>query len=227
MSIMDFFSSKAPEQQAPAQQPMQSSAPATPPSTNGSTAQGTNEPSNPLDVYAKMFEKVAQPDVAPSLNLDPEVLSKVSSGMDFTHGVSQELMQKATSGDASALIEMMQMVGRNSYKAALSHQSALTDKFVGARTEHAMKGIGSHVKSEMTTNALAATPNYQHPVVKEQLNQLARQFSAQQPDATPDQVAGMAVKYMQDLAAAISPQQATPQQQAAKSEVDWDKYFGA
>lgn len=224
MGIMDFFKTPAqpPAANAPAtNQPQQQQQQQQP---NGQMPGSHQEPVNPLDAYGKLFEKAqGEPDTPPSFNLDPKTLTEVSSNLNFTQDISPELMQQATSGDAAALIKLMNQVGQNAYKASLSHASALTDKFVGARTEHAMKGIGNHVKSELTATALSQTPNYNHPVIKRQLDETARAFAAQHPDATPDQIAQMSVKYVQDLANALNPQ--APKEDVTSSEVDWDKYF--
>lgn len=233
MSIMDFFRSgnsneQAADSNASSQQQTAPAKPATPAAPAAPNAQmpGTNqEPVNPLDAYAKLFEKSGNEDTPPSLNLDPAVLSDVSSKLNFTQDVSPELMQKATNGDMGALIDIMNKVGQNSYKASLAHNSALTDKFVGARTAHAMKGVGSTVRSELTNNALSTTPNYNHPVVKRQLDETARSFGAQYPDATPDEIARMSIQYINDLASAVSPKQQSKEEQAAKDGIDWDKYF--
>lgn len=222
--IMDFFRGS----QQPAQQPAAAPAPAAanPQQPNG-VMPGTNqEPVNPIDAYAKIWEPIKQEeaDVAPAFNLDPKVLTEVSGKLNFAQDISPELLQAATSGDGNAMLQLMNMVGQNAYKAALSHSSALTDKFVGARTEHAMKGLGKQVRSELTQTALSQTPNYKHPAVRKQLDMVASQFQAQHPDASPDEIAGMSLQYIQDLAQALNPSNPA-QEQAPAGEVDWDSYF--
>lgn len=218
MAFADFFKSTPAAPKAPEATP----APAAPP------AQSTNEPVNPLDAYDKLFKVPDQPkvDETPKFNLDPKVLNDVSSKFDFTQGLDPQLVQKAQQGDAQSLIAMMQAVGQNAYKAAMAHGSTLTDSFVSSRNSHDMKSVGELVKKELTNNALANTPNYSHPVVKEQLIRTAESFRVQYPEATHEQIAQMAQRYIQDLAAAISPQSKEPtQNQQQGDSVDWDKYF--
>lgn len=232
MSIMDFFrggNNQQPQgQQQAAAAPAQGQAPNQSGQPNGQMPGTNQEPVNPLDAYAKMWAPIENQnqEVAPSFNLDPKVLSDVSSKLNFAQDIPPEVMQAAAGGDANAMAQMMNMIGQNAYKAALSHTSSLTDKFVGARTEHAMKGLGGKVKSELTQTALSQTPNYKHPAVKQQLDMVAQQYAAQHPDATPDQVAQMSIKYITDLANALNPQ-STKQEEAAAGEVDWAKYFSS
>lgn len=230
MGIMDMFRSNPEPQSGNFQQVAQDrpnhtgSTPTPPP--DGKMV-GTDQGNiDPLAVYAKMFDKATaeSDDVAPSFQLDPKVLAEVSSKLNFTQDIPPDLMQQAMAGDSNALVQIINLAAQSSYKAALSHTSTLTDKFVGARTEHGLKNVGSKVKQELTNSALSGTPNYNHPVVKRQLNMVAESLSAQHPDATPQEIAGMAAKYIQDLAQAISPQ-AQQQAQAQTEEHDWAKYL--
>lgn len=236
MSIMDFFRSNE-QQQASAnqQQVNQQQASNQQPNHTGSSPQqppngqmpGTNQGEiDPLAAYAKMFER-AEPkpeDAAPSFSLDPNVLSEVSSKMNFTQDIPQELMQQALNGDGQSLMKIINHAAQSAYKASLSHTSTLTDKFVAARTDHAMKNLAPVVKKELTSNALASTPNFQHPVVKQQLQMVAESIAAQHPDLPPQEVAQMAGKYITDLANAINPSSNKPTE-SEPTTTDWSKFF--
>jgi hypothetical protein len=196
----------------------------------------TNNPEtmpNPLDAYAKMWDTAnKQTEAAPEFNLDPKVLGDVTGSMNFLDGIPQELQQRATSGDSAALMEMMNLVGRNTYKMALQHTSSLTGKFVDARSQYDSKRIPGNVRNELTQNALSSTPNYQHPVVRQQLKDVAERLQSQNPEASPQQIADMAKKYLSDLVSAINPQSGqqndangNPAQQS-QGPTDWDKWLG-
>jgi hypothetical protein len=232
MSIMDFFraaptpaSTNAPAP-TPAPAPTSSGTPAPNGQTgNHNTSGATNTPVNPLDAYSKMYDNTnkATPEVAPTFALDNETVGKVTNSLDFTKSVPAELMTKALAGDAQALIEAMNHVGRGAYQTSLQHQSMLTDKFVGSRLDFEGKQLGSKVKSELTSSALSSAPNYQHPVVKAELNRIANMLQQQHPDATPQQIAESAQKYLMDLNGALTPQ--SQQQQQSKEEFDWASYL--
>ena len=237
MGIMDLFK--------PQTQPS-SSAPAggtTPPNTPPAKDNLTQNPpavgpdgkmpgtdpnnQNPLDVYSKMFDNANNSsDIqAPTFKIDPKVLSDVSSKMDFTKGINGEVLQKATSGDVNALLDIIKTVGQNSYRAAIEHNTALTDTFLNTRGEFEKKSLERGVKSQLTASELSNAPNYNHPVVKAELNRIASQFAAANPDASPQEVAKAAQKYISDLQAALNPE--TKKGSSEEEEMDWSKYLGS
>lgn len=199
------------------------------PKTPDGKIPGTDQhPVNPMDAYSKLWDTTStDTSTPPAFSIDSTTLDKVSGSLNFTQNVAPELMQKATSGDMAALMQIMNQVGQQAYKASISHNSALTDKFVEARSRYDFKNIGSTVKQEMTSTALqTSVPNATHPVVKAELSRIANAMQKQNPDATPQEIADSAKKYFNELYSAVNPGQTQQEQQAATGEQDWDKYFG-
>lgn len=229
MSIMDIFK--------PAAKPAESNTPPAskenlsenPPTVDKSGKMPGTTPSeeNPLDSYRKMFENAATNSEiqAPKFEIDGKVLRDVSSKMDFTRGINPEVVQKATGGDVSALMEIIKTVGQNAYRASLEHSTALTDSFISQRGDFERKNLEQGVKEHLTTSALSSTPNYQHPVIKSELNRIAKQFAAANPDASPQDVAQAAKKYLDDLHAAMNPSSSKESSSNDGGEVDWSKYI--
>lgn len=200
--------------------------PATVETPAGKMAGSGQEPVNPLDAYAKLFDNSTQPkDAPPVFALDPKILGEAASSMNFTQGIPQELMAKATSGDANALIEMMNLVARNSYQSALSHGTSLTDKFVTARSEYDSKGVGNKITQQLTSSALADTPNFQHPVVKAEFTRIANAFQSQNPDSSPAEIAKATRDYMQNLHTAMNPESKTKGAAAAQAPTNWEAWM--
>lgn len=191
-----------------------------------------NEPANPLDVYSKMFDNPSNTEAAPSFSIDPKVMDQVVGSQDFMQGVDPELMQKATSGDTQALLQLINHSTRNAYRAAIEHGGVLTDKFVGAREQHSQKGFSSRVKQELTTNALSKTPNFQHPVVRKQLTEVAQRLQSQHPDASPEEIAEMSKDYLTQLAGALNPEDPSKKggnkpEAEERGEDYWNNFFAA
>ena len=191
-----------------------------------------NQPqANPLDSYSKMFDNVnTDGDNAPAFSIDPKIMDQVVGSQDFTKGINPEVMQKAMTGDVHSLLEIIQQAGRNSYRAAIEHGGLLTDKFVGIREAHNAKGLGGRVRQELTNNALSSTPNYQHPIVRRQLTEIASRLQAQNPDASPEEIANSAKQYLQDLVSAINPTKDSkdsqdPSKTQERGQEYWDKFF--
>lgn len=234
------------QQQQQQQSPNQQNQPGNTPS-NGATLPGQNQnngqpgggqnaqnqPSNnPLDSYSKLWDNPQNnSDTPPAFAIDPKIMDQVVGSQDFTQGIDPEVMQKALTGDAQSLLNIIQQVGRNTYRASIEHGGMLTDKFVGAREKFGEGRISSKVRSELTTHALSTTPSFQHPVVKRQLVEVAQRFQAQNPEATPQQIAEMSRKYMSDLMEAINPQQQqqgqnnSQQNQEERGEEYWSNFF--
>lgn len=238
--IMDFF--KAPATPAAAtQQPNTQNTTGTQPenkdlSANPATTDKSGKmpgtdgiTENPLDAYSKMFDNANNGSdlQAPTFKIDPKVLNNVSSKMDFTKGIAPEMLTKATSGDVSALMEIIKTVGQNSYRASLEHSTSLTDAFMAQRGEYEGQVLAKGVRSQLTSAELANAPNYNHPVVKAELNRIASQFAAANPDASPQEVAKAAQKYIFDLQAALNPADPTKNSDgsAKPEEMDWSKYL--
>lgn len=199
--------------------------------TPNSNVNGSNEIPDPMAAYAKMWDTPqGQQDAPPSLNLDSKILDQVAGNMDFMQGVDPELMQKAQTGDMQAIMQMMNAVARNAYRTSLQHSSALTDKFVGVREESFSKRVPNVVREELTLNTLnGGDTSGMSPTARKQLAVIAKQFQAQNPDASPSEVAAAAKKYVSDLYMQLNPQAAGGQaaggsQQQSNEPFDWDKW---
>lgn len=245
MSIMDLFK-PAPAKAAPA-----ASTTTTATADLGTTSSGagtlvapagvdpnamSKDTQNPIDAYTKMMQTSNNNSAieAPSFSLDPKIVADVASKMDFTKGLNPELIQKATSGDAASMLQLIQEVGRNSYRASLEHATKLTDTHLGQRSEFESKRVKEGVRSQLTSDALSqgsdTNANLNHPVVKAELNRIAKSFanSPEYADASPQEIAKAAKQYMTDLHNALNP--ADPKKdkdgQPKKGEIDYMAYLG-
>jgi len=198
---------------------------------NGKMPGSSSEPANPLDAYKSLWDNAGKPqqsEQAPSFNLDPKLVGEVSSKINFAEGIDQNMVQQALGGDIQAFMQVLNSVGRNAYSQSLQHGSTLTDKFVGARSEFEAKGLGSKVKGVLTEQAVGSIPNANHPVVKQQLRETAKMFAAQYPEASPQEIAQMAQKYVTDLASAFQTQNQGQegQKQQQPQDTNWDTWLG-
>lgn len=230
MSIMDYFktsSSSSPDNNN--NNPNPNLGDNNPNKTPDGKMPGTNqEPVNPLDAYQKMFDNAAKNSEiqAPSFKLDPKVVDDVATKMNFTESLDPSVVQKAMQGDAQAFMQAIQSASQAAYKAAIQHNTSLTDSFITQRSEYEKKQIDKGVHSQLTNQALSSAPNFSHPVVKQELNRIADQFSRANPDASPIEVAEAAKKYIMDLSSAMNPTSTSNSSTENKGgEVDWSKYL--
>ncbi len=189
---------------------------------------GANQtPVDPLEAYAKMFENAnkATENVAPTFTLDPKTLDTVTASMDFTKGIDPAVAEAAFKGDPKAIMEMMQAVGRNSYRASLEHTSKLTDAHLNQRGTFDKRNMEETVKTSLTDQALSGVQNYNNPLVKAELNRVASTLAKANPDMPPAVIAATAQKYIQDMAAALNPANKETTQQTKDENFDWTKYL--
>jgi hypothetical protein len=218
MSFIDSILGRAPTaENTPAPQPTQVAQP--------TQRQPDPQPINPLDAYAKMFDNQTNEEGPPSFSIDDNVLNDVSSKLNFMSGVDTSLVQRATQGDAQAMIDLMQAVSQKAYQSALKHSTALTDVHLNRRGEFEKSNVTKNVKDTLTNEALSTIPNSSHPVVKAELRRIAENLARQNPDAAASEIAKEAQKYFATVYNAISPQTQPEQQQKAGEVQDWESFL--
>ena len=195
---------------------------------------GSNTPVDPSDLWNKMWDTTNDGEKAqtpPQLNIDPSILNEVSGKLDFMQGVDPALMQKATSGDAQALIDIMQHVARGAYRNSLSHSGKLTNEFIGQREAFSGQKLPSLIKSQLTDSLLQGEGGKAPPFVQKQMQDLAKRMQQANPDATPAQVKQSVQEYIQQLYQFAGGGQGSnggqsDQNQNVQQGTDWDKWFG-
>jgi len=189
-----------------------------------------NEAKNPLDAFTSMFQNTdnGEQNTVPKFDLPKDKLEATAKSMDFLQGLDQELLQKAMTGDAASFLEVIQHASRSSYQSALDHGSKLSDQFINQRLSFDEKGFASKVNSQLTQQELSTTANFNHPVVKQQLTEVAQRLAKANPDAAPADIARMAKEYVVEMANAIngtSAEDAAKKDKEKSGEVDWTSYF--
>lgn len=238
---MDVFKPKTPVQPTNNQQPNQQSQPSVGNTSNnnpsgitdgqanpkGNPANDTQQVENPLDQFKGMFDNTnTNTERAPSFILPQDKINDVASKLNFTQSVPPELMQKAMSGDAQAMMDVMNVVGQQAYARSLEHTTTLSDNYMNSRLDFEGKSLGSKVKEHLTSAELSTkTPGFDNPVVKAQLSSTAKELARMYPDATPAEIAQKARDYITTLANSINPTNTEAAEQAKASETNWDDYF--
>ncbi len=191
---------------------------------NNGNAPSNGQSNDPFAFATKLWDNPANPETPPAFALDPAQLKTVAGAQDFMKGINPELMEKARTGDSTAIMEMMHQVARNSYEASLGHTAKLTEGFVTARETHASKQFGGNVKGELTKSTMSSIPGWSNPVVRKQLTQHAEALQRVHPDASPQEIVTMVKEYVTGLAAAINPSKEA-QEKPKNEKTDWDAWF--
>lgn len=234
MSWLESLGNKlAPKSSSPAASAAPTNGPTAKASAQTAGASGATDPNagktlaelDPLSAFKMWDNSPESSDKAPQFILDDAALDGATKQLDFTKGLDLAVMEGVQRGEAKAIQQMIAHTSAQAYRTAMQHSSALTGRFTEAREAHRDKSFGTRVRGELTTEALSDTPNYSHPVVRKQLQQVATQMQLQHPDASPKEIATMSKDYLFQLTDAMRPASkagATP-----KGQTDWDDFFGS
>lgn len=247
-SISSFFS-------APAQQPQQPAAPAnelsntTVPNANTPTSDGSHAAfpatktgeSSPLDGYKDIWQtpaaKGAQETLVPTITADPTAMMKAAQGYDFTKGMDPEMLQKATSGDATAFATVVNSAVQAGFAAAATAAANITK---GALQEQARKFESEYapnmLRNASITNKVSETVSLANdPAAAPIVSALRTQLSAKFPQASADEIATHVNSYLTEFAGSIAAANGgriqskseleTKQSSMGRPEQDWSAFF--
>ena len=200
-------------------------APAAPVQEQENQIQQQQAETNPLDAYKNLQDNGDNADEsAPSFSIDDEALSGVAGKLNFIKDINPELVQKATSGDAGALVALINATAQQSYRAALKHVTTLTDTHLAQRETFNQKAIESGVRKSLIQQEISTIPNASHPVVQQEIARIARDFAKRSPEATPAQIKEQAIRYFNEVHNAMSGQSESAPKKASEV-TDWESFL--
>ncbi len=200
-------------------------APAAPVQEQENQIQQQQAETNPLDAYKNLQDNGDNADEsAPSFSIDDEALSGVAGKLNFIKDINPELVQKATSGDANALVALINATAQQSYRAALKHVTTLTDTHLAQRETFNQKAIKSGVRENLIQQEISTIPNASHPVVQQEIARIARDFAKRSPEATPAQIKEQAIRYFNEVHNAMSGQSESAPKKASEV-TDWESFL--
>lgn len=243
MNIMDLFRTPS----APAAAPASTSAGTTPAGVgpNGTSAlesapaqaqgaaaldgkaPGAEAP--PLEAYAKLFDNVAPAggQSFQTLNADPAKIRDVAKTIDFTAGVSPELITKALAGDVKSMLTAMNQVAQTAFANSTQASSVLVDRQSSAAVDHVRSGLsGEFKKFQLRSDLQAENPAFSNPAIQPLVDVVQAQLASQYPQATVAELKSHAVKYLSGAFAAMNPEAASALA-AAGARTQEEKSFGA
>lgn len=188
-----------------------------------------------LDVFQQMRDTALgkKPELAPEFSLDPATLNDAASKLNFTQGISPELMQKAMGGDTEAFMQVLNQTNQNTFKTAVSTIGKLNGEHTKQALTHQAQSLKSEFASTMATSGINLDA---HPVVKQQVIENAKLLASQFPNASPEQIRQQALEITAESARNLmkamgmevvdpkNPQNGQKVTQAA-GEVDWENEF--
>lgn len=190
-------------------------------------------PGSQLDNFKDMFTLpvgadgkpiiTTDPLAAPVLQPDAKKLREAASKMNFTAGVSQELLQKAMSGqDPQAFMELLNTVAQNGFFTALQANAGVVQSALSTHTSRLDQALPDRIRNIQIGQVGTKHPALSHPAAVPMVAALKSQIAATNPHLSPEKVAEHAENYI--IAMATDMNTSTQKEVNAKNpknETDW------
>lgn len=257
MALMDIFNGfRGATTSNPAAPPPNPATPATVvanptvPSSATPTSDGTNPAfpatttegaKSPLDGFADLWKiddksKTASPTLSPVMTVEPAKIMQAARQIDFTQGIDTTLVDKATKGDAAALMQVINAAAQNAFAQGAAATTRIVDTgFKAQETNFTNTVMPNILRKHSINQAVAESPLANNPAAAPLISMLEQQLTQKFPTASPAEIKNHANKYMEEFAAAIItnnggtivPQNAnTTTGPFAAKDTEWDKWFG-
>lgn len=152
-------------------------------------------------------KQVADPGKFNRPKLDAAKLRDGVGKMSFTQGMDQAKVAKALGGDVQSFMEIMEQVSRNtfntSFQANEAYNGQMLDSYDGTVNARIPREIGRRETQSLVQESFKGMDN---PGIAPMLRDITSKFQAAYPDASPQQIAEAAKKYLLDAAKTITGQ---------------------
>lgn len=165
---------------------------------------------SPLADFANVWEtKAKEGSNDPIISIKQDELTKLASGMNFTQGVTPELLASvAGGGEASiaALQTLMGQVGQNAFVQAMQGSAALSNTAAGKAIDQVNSGIPNQLKTLQASSGLRAENTaLSNPAVAPMVAMIEQQLATTYPNATAAELQTMTSTYLTQFSEAVSP----------------------
>lgn len=192
---------------------------------------------SPLANFADLFKPDASAKKSgelPNYTPDPVKLEAATKDINFLQGLDPGLIQKATSGDVTALAAIINHTGRETVKMMTNVnagivQNAMTDMHKLYR-EDIIPGV---LRDNNVSQQFANDPLFSNPATAPILEGIKTQMLAKYPTARPDEILQMSQTYLRGFAGEIAKGQGftmsetpVPGKNGVRTEQDWSLLLG-
>lgn len=197
---------------------------------------------SPLDKFSSLWKnsnvdekgqpiQSVDPFSQPLLNADPTKIAEAASSHDFTRSIPPELMQKAMSGDAGSMVQIINHVGQQSLAVAAQLSTATAEyagKGVQSRFDQAFE---SRYRKQQLQQQKSTNPVLNHPNAAPLLQMLRNQAASNNPGWSPEECSQWAESYIMDMSGELRPgggqggNEGEPTKRPGQVD-DWDDWAG-
>lgn len=176
----------------------------------GGQGTGANDWNSLLDQHKGIWDTSKQdpsqsqdPWSQPLLGSDPAKIREAAMKMDFLSQVPQDILQKATSGDMSAFMQVINHVGQVGLSTALTLSSSAHEAIGSKIGERFKKSLPGEMRGYLVNNQAPSNPALSHPSVRPMLQMAREAIARNNPDLSPQQVQQMAETYLTNMSGAM------------------------
>lgn len=244
MSIFDMFRTPAAPAanvpQSPNQgQPGQIPVPATPvtAATPGTAPNGTiptapaADPQTPLDKFNDLWKN--DPNAKPGgsgdmFNVDPQKLMEAAGKVDFAKVITPEQVAAIQAGGeagTTAFIQAINAVSQATFAQSALASTKIVEQAINRTKDQFSADLPGMLKRQNLNDSLRdSNPAFSHPAAQPILNALQSQLTQKYPNATVQELQGMAKEYLSSFSDQVN-QKPVPVTTTPNGETDWTKFF--
>jgi len=178
----------------------------------GTGGTGTDDGKSPLDAFKTLWDTPTDGDGkpivpasnTPSVAFDPAKVAEAIGKVDFLSQIPQDLLAKATSGDAQAFSQVMNQSNRAVFMMAAASFTKLMQQQTEQQQKQLEAMIPDLVRKHGARDALMTDPVFSHSAVSPLVEAVSAQIQRKHPQATQAQIAELARDYIKNSFSALN-----------------------
>lgn len=228
-SIMQRIFGSQPQQTMAVQQPAANPAVIAKQPTEQS-ANGPAEPVSPqLDPFKDIWQTPAtdpnsDPFSTPLLTVDPQKIQEAVGKMDFLSGMPNDLLTKATSGDAGAFTQVVNTAIQKALAAQVQLSTQMTEGAITKNNERHLTALPGRIREAQVKDVRSSNPVLNHPAAAPMLDSLKRNIMQRQPKLSPIEVHQQAEDMLTAFGSALTGEQQQKEKPTGRDPSDFSHW---
>lgn len=145
------------------------------------------------------------PMAGPLLSVNPEKLREAASKMNFSTGLTPELLAKAASGqDPQAFADVLNQVAQNGFLAAMQASAGVVETAFSRHSQRIDAALPERIRQTQLRQTATKHPALSHPAAQPMVDSLKFSIAQTNPTLSPDRVTEMAENYVIAMATDIN-----------------------
>lgn len=185
---------------------------------------------SPLAGYSGMWNtenKGGDPTFSTNLSFDPTKISQAATKLDFKQVLDPALAQKALSGDAGALMDLIQQSSQATFAKAVQASGLMTQEAAKRQGDAITGSLPEYLRRQSSQLTASENKFFANPAVSPVIETIQKQLAITYPNATAAELKQHALAYFDGMAKEYA-SSSSPDPTAAKKapgDQDWGAFF--